>query len=174
MTPNFACREIHASEHDAALALVERAFPDEPLTELVRALLKEDAVLSLGVQAEGALIGYAAFTRCAVSGRAAPVALLGPIGIAPERQRSGAGAALIEAGAARLKTEGCAELLVLGDPAYYRRRGFMDAAAIEPPYPLPEAWAEMGAWRTRPLAGGARLTGTLQTPAPWRDPALWT
>lgn len=173
VTAAFDCREISASDQDAVLALIERAFPEEPLTDLVRALLKEDAVLSLGAQAEDALIGYAAFTRCAVAGQTEPVALLGPIGIAPERQRSGAGAALIEAGAARLKAEGCAELLVLGDPAYYRRRGFKDAAAVEPPYPLPEVWAEMGAWRTRPLTGRPPLSGPLQAPAPWRDPALW-
>jgi hypothetical protein len=38
------------------------------------------------------------------------------------------------------------KVLVLGDPAYYGRFGFAKETAIQPPYPLPEAWD--GAWQS--------------------------
>jgi putative acetyltransferase len=46
----------------------------------------------------------------------------------PEQQRRGVGAALIEAGLARLRERGCPFVVVLGHHEYYTRFGFVPAS----------------------------------------------
>lgn len=156
---------------DPALnALYAAAFPGEDLAPLVRALLAEpEGVLSLTAHADGVLAGHILFTTCTVD--ETPVALLGPLAVAPAFQRQGVGGALIRAGLEHL-TGAAAHVLVLGDPAYYSRFGFAPAPQVHPPYPLPPAWAE--AWRSVALMPGAPPKGRLEVPPPWRDPALWS
>ncbi len=50
--------------------------------------------------------------------------------VAPERQGAGVGAALIEAGLARLRQAGASGCVVLGDPGYYVRFGFAHDATL--------------------------------------------
>ena len=159
------------AEHKEILALYPKAFPEEDLTDLVRALLDFDGVLSLTARIEGVLSGHALFTPCTVSGSRQSAALLGPLCVAPDAQRQGIGRALIEDGAQRLSDEGVSALLVLGDPAYYSRCGFDARSVIEAPYPLPAPWQD--AWRMRPLSEAVPTAGVLQVPEPWRDANLW-
>lgn len=60
---------------------------------------------------------------------------------------------------------------VLGDPAFYGRLGFQPDRTLAPPYVLPPVWAE--AWQMLRLTDAPALTGTLQVPPAWDDPALW-
>lgn len=53
---------------------------------------------------------------------------LAPMAVAPRRQRTGIGSALIDAGLAQLKQAGCPFVVVLGHPDYYPRFGFVPAA----------------------------------------------
>ncbi len=168
--------EIRESlSHDVAAIekLYPDAFPDEDLLPLVRALLGEESgVLSLVAIAGGGLVGHVAFTTCGISGRDERVALLGPLAVAPDRQRQGIGGALLRAGLRRLAEAGAARVYVLGDPAYYGRFGFEPDENVAPPYPLPEAWR--GAWQSLGLRGDGRPpSGSLAVPPPWRRPALW-
>lgn len=170
MAAPFDIRQSADDDNAAILAMYPLAFPDEDLTGLVSRLLPRTDVLSLVAVADGAVIGHVAFTR----GQAgdAPVALLAPLCVTPERQHSGVGKALIEAGAAHLSAEGCTAILVLGDPDYYRRRGFDRPSPITPPCPIPDTWAE--AWRMRTLDGGTvPEAGRLKTADLWDDPVLW-
>ena len=157
------------------LEITRLAFGEEELRPLVERLLGHDGAMCLVTAGPGAPEGYVIFTPCRIlpddGSEAADVMLLGPLAVAPDRQRRGLGAALVRAGLARLETAGFDAALVLGDPAYYGRFGF-EPATVRPPFPLPEAWAE--AWRVRPLEGTPVPPGLLEVPAPWRDAALWS
>ncbi len=160
---------------DVALieALYPSAFPDEDLLPLVRELLKEGpAVLSLVAIADEALAGHVVFTTCSVAGSPDEVALLGPLAVAPARQKQGIGSAIVRAGLQQVQSAGASQVYVLGDPAYYSRFGFAPDENVTSPYPLPEEWR--GAWQSLSLSGDkSPLQGALSVPEPWRKPALW-
>ena len=75
--------------------------------------------------ADGAVIGHVAFSPVTVAGAEIGWFGLGPVSVLPGRQREGIGAALIRNGLSRLRADGAAGCVVLGDPAYYRRFGFV-------------------------------------------------
>ena len=167
--PGIAIRPAAADDLES---LYVAAFPQEDLSPLVRALAGRSDVVSLVACAGDDLLGHVAFTRCAVAGRAEPVALLGPLAVAPRQQRRGIGGALVRDGLRRLAEEGVARVLVLGDPAYYRRFGFRPEAGIAPPCSLPDAWRT--AWQGLDLnAATPPIAGRLDVPDPWANPALW-
>ena len=141
---------------------------------MVRELLKEEPLfLSLVATVNGALVGHVVFTKCGLVGRQDKVALLGPLAVAPASQGQGIGSDLVRAGLRRLEKTGESSVLVLGDPAYYRRFGFGPEDDVLPPYPLPAAWQD--AWQSLRLRNGNQppLKGNLSVPQPWRQRALW-
>jgi putative acetyltransferase len=90
----------------------------------------------------------------------APALALGPVAVRPEVQRQGYGSAVVRAAVARR-----AGLLVvlLGDPAYYRRFGFRPAAD----FGITGAYAGFGqAWQALPPPGGTP-PGEVRFPRPW-------
>lgn len=100
------------------------------------------------------------------------MALLGPVAVAPARHGQGIGSAIIRKGLGILHTEGTARVLVLGDPAFYGRLGFVPDACIAPPYPLPDEWRD--AWQSVNLhAAEPPLEGKLSVPHAWRQAKLW-
>ncbi|MFC4336639.1 GNAT family N-acetyltransferase [Salininema proteolyticum] len=58
------------------------------------------------------------------------VKVLSPIGVLPDRQREGVGAALIEEGVKELTEQGIPLVALEGDPRYYRLRGFRAASEL--------------------------------------------
>lgn len=154
-------------------ALYPTAFPDEDLLPLVRELLADtENVLSLVAELDSAVVGHVAFSKCRLVGTDAVLSLLAPLAVAPTAQRGGVGTALTNAGIEILKSDDVAAILVLGDPAYYSRFGFAPTTSVSPPYDLPAEY--MGAWQLLELySGAANLSGRLQVPAQWRQPALW-
>ncbi len=172
MTQAVDIRDSRASDLAAIERLYPEAFPDEDLLPLVRELLQAGpGVLSLVAVADGVLAGHVAFTSCTVAGRADTVALLGPLAVAPDRQRQGIGGALVRAGLERLEAAGTARVYVLGDPTYYSRFGFTPDGLVAPPYLLPEEWR--GAWQSLSLGDGQQPAGALVVPPLWRQPTLW-
>ena len=173
-------RIIEASESDRPRVLqVEReAFAREDEAKLVAALLNDPtaqpAVSLLAL--EGARpIGHVLFTRATLTGGEADVAcaILAPLAVIPAMQRQGVGKALIERGCELLAVAGVKLVFVLGDPAYYTRRGFEPAIplGLRPPYPVvPEE-----AWMVRALAPQIQIgcTGTVACPATLANPQLW-
>src|SRR5699024_9350535 len=83
--------------------------------------------LSFVAVEDGLVVGHVVATRAHVDDQ--PALGLGPLSVLPHRQRSGIGAALMQA------VLGAADALdgtlvgLLGDPAYYRRFGFVPAQA---------------------------------------------
>lgn len=167
-------RESEPSDSPAIDALYPRAFPGEDLLPLVKELLADRTnTISLVATSDSTLVGNVIFTRGSVDRENAELALLAPLAVAPECQRQGIGSALVGRGLRRLQAEGIAAVYVLGDPAYYRRLGFLPERSVRPPYPLPREWAD--AWQSQALGNGAVPTGgTLRLPECWLDPALWS
>ena len=86
--------------------------------------------LSLLLEREGRIVGHVLFT---------PVTLdppcpgwhgfgLGPVAVLPEFQRMGIGSRLIEAGLEMCRTRGIDFVVLLGDPRFYSRFGFIPAS----------------------------------------------
>lgn len=166
-------RTAESDDLPAILALYPRAFAEEDLRPVVEALAKlPDGVLSLVEQADGGLAGHVMFTTCAAGQGGPAVGLLAPLCVAPERQRQGIGGQLVREGFARLAADGVAYVLVLGDPDYYGRFGFLQERRIGTPYELPPEWSP--GWQGQSLIEGfIPPVSTLDVPAPWRQPSLW-
>src|SRR5690348_10587528 len=81
--------------------------------------------VSLVAAEDDRIIGHVAFSPVTVDGRSDGWFGLGPVAVEPARQREGTGRALIEAGLATLRDRGSKGCVVLGDPAYYARFGFV-------------------------------------------------
>jgi putative acetyltransferase len=118
------------TEADRALigAVHAAAFPTQGEAALVDKLrLDGELSISLVAIVDGTIAGHVAFSRMQAPFRALG---LGPVGVVPDHQRSGIGAALIRAGLARAKEQDWEGVFVLGDTDYYERFGFrLDLAA---------------------------------------------
>jgi predicted N-acetyltransferase YhbS len=154
-----AVREIHLS-----------AFaPSQVEADLVEALRVSPAHLPglcLTALHDGVVVGHIALSRARVQG-GAPVLALAPMAVAPERQRQGAGGALIREALRRAAETDFGLVVVVGHPAYYPRFGFEPAEplGLRAPFPIaPEAWM---AHRLEAYAGDVR--GTVVYPEPFAD-----
>lgn len=83
-----------------------------------------DLVLSLVAVDEGEIVGHVAFSPVTIAGMEGRWYGLGPLSVAPARQRTGIGRSLIRAGLDRLAAMGAAGCALVGDPAVYRGSGF--------------------------------------------------
>ena len=114
-----------------AAAFRGAAYSQQTETFIMAALRRAGALtVSLVAEDEGHIVGQAAFSPLEIDGRPCDWYGLGPIAVAPERQRSGIGSALIEEGLGRLHAldaEGC---MLVGDPAYYHRFGFRNEPCL--------------------------------------------
>jgi putative acetyltransferase len=128
---SIAVREEGPDDLASIREVNDRAF-DQPLEgRIVDALRAHGAVrLSLVALVDGRIAGHILFSPVAADGAAglASGVGLGPMAVVPEQQRRGVGAALIEAGLARLRERGCPFVVVLGHHEYYTRFGFVPAS----------------------------------------------
>jgi putative acetyltransferase len=120
----------------AVRELTRDAFGRDAEADLVDALRAdgEAYINALSLVAEhDHVVGHVLCTRARIGD--APALGLGPLSVAPEAQRSGVGSALVHAvlGAADALDEPV--VVLLGDPRYYSRFGFVLASehAIAPP-----------------------------------------
>lgn len=133
-----------ATDANAISAMLKRAFSGHPCSSgsesaIVRALRAQSALaVSLVAEVQGKVIGHVAFSPVTV-GDGAPLWYgLGPLAVEPKYQGLGIGASLVQAGLARLRQNGAAGCVVLGDPAYYGRFGFRSDSGITYAGPPPE------------------------------------
>lgn len=116
-----------ATIHDiiaAAFALVPHSTGTEP--RIVEALRRADALtISLVADRRGEVLGHIAFSPVEIDGLSGGWYGLGPVAVAPAFIGLGIGKALIEDGLDRLRGVGASGCVVLGDPCYYGRFGFV-------------------------------------------------
>jgi putative acetyltransferase len=151
------------SDRSAVHEVHARAFarPGEevaPEAVLVGGLRDDgDVVPGLSIVAEdgdGTVVGHVVCSRAVLGVR--PSLGLGPLGVLPGYQRRGVGSALVHGVLAAADALGAGEVVLLGDPAYYERFGFVLAVplGITPPDP---AWAPH--WQVRTLTAYDGATG---------------
>lgn len=130
-------RPEQAGDIEAIDDVLIRAFGREDEARLVAQLRGDgDATISLVAIAGDAVIGHVLLSPMAAPFRALGLA---PVSVAPEHQRQGVGAALVNAAIAQARQGGCSAIFVLGDPVYYGRFGFRAdlAAGFSSPYAGP-------------------------------------
>ena len=132
-------REERAGDAAAIRSVHLAAFPTSSEAELVEQLRSDgDIAASLVAVDRGGIVGHALFSRMSVEadGQELHGWGLGPVAVVPDRQRTGIGSALVEAGIGRAQSTGVQIIFVLGEPAYYGRFGFdaKSAAPFASPY----------------------------------------
>ena len=128
--------------------------------------------LAMVAEYGGEVVGYALLTRVRVrpeQGADAPALALGPVAVAPHRQRVGHGSAVVQAAIDAATELGERLVVVLGDPAFYRRFGFGPADELG----LTSPWSGLGEpWQALVLPPatsdeGPPPRGEVLFPAPW-------
>lgn len=149
-------RDEAAGDGGTIGAVHAAAFGRAAEGELVEALRRAGALpISLVAEDAGRIVGHVAVSTVTLDpdDEGLPrVAGVGPIGVLPEFQRRGIGSLLMREAARRAVDAGIDALVVLGDPAYYARLGYIDAADV--------GWrceydAPSGTFRVLVLRGGS-------------------
>lgn len=114
-----AIREIHVA-----------SFPSDAEARLVE-LLRDSGHLTVSLVAnlDGKVVGHVAFSPVSTFGSAAGVGLA-PLAVLPAFRRKGIGGDLVTCGLRACASLGYGWAVVLGDPRYYSRFGFVGAAAL--------------------------------------------
>jgi putative acetyltransferase len=127
----------------AIRALTTRAFSqpgqpeplEAPLVDELRADVGWIPALSLVAVVNDIVVGHVVCTRADIAGQ--PALGLGPLSVDPPQQRAGVGSALMHAVLGAADALGEPVVVLLGNPVYYRRFGFVlaETVGIEPPVP---------------------------------------
>jgi putative acetyltransferase len=136
MPATFDLRPAGPDDEPAILAVVEVAFADETRDaseelDIVRGTWAERGAtqriefVAVGAD-DGRVVGHVLAAPGDLDGQ--PVAGVAPLCVLPAFQRAGVGTALMEALIDEAERRGWPLLLLLGDPAYYGRFGFVAAA----------------------------------------------
>ena len=126
--------DIRAAKPDDGAAIEEvhiKAFRGPAEAKLVQLISeRKKALISLVALHEGKVVGHILFSAVTIAN--APVAFSGvglaPVAVLPDFQSQGIGSKLIRDGLERCRQAGYDAVVVLGDPAYYSRFGFVRAA----------------------------------------------
>ncbi|KAJ4458206.1 putative GNAT family N-acetyltransferase [Paratrimastix pyriformis] len=92
-------------------------------------LFESGEAVMLVAEDQGVIVGQASFSRVKIQG-AEQWWGLGPIATTPSRQRQGIARKMLETGLARLRTMGAAGCVLVGDPAFYMRFGFLQGTGL--------------------------------------------
>lgn len=117
---------IRAVEYAAFRHHPQHAPGAEPTEHLIVDALRGSGRLSLSLVAEvrGEVVGHVALSPASLGDETSGWYLLGPVGVAPDRQGRGVGSALIREALGVMRNRGAHGVLLVGDPAFYERFGF--------------------------------------------------
>ncbi|WP_106537049.1 GNAT family N-acetyltransferase [Haloactinopolyspora alba] len=164
-----AVRDIHlqafGDEHGAAVA---------DLTDDLRTLVVPGEGLSLVAQDGDHVIGHVMFTPALLDApeRLVGVRVLSPLGVLPDSQRRGVGAALVRRGLEIMRIRSVPLVFLEGEPGFYPRFGFEPAGQLgfrKPSLRIPDPAFQV----VRLDAVEPWMTGTLVYPEIfWRHDAV--
>ncbi|SHG23003.1 GNAT family N-acetyltransferase [Cognatishimia maritima] len=105
-------------------AFAPMAFSDGSEPQIIDQLRSDgDLTLSLVAEENGEVIGHLALSPMTISGVTNWLGL-GPISVAPNRQRQGIGSALVGRAVQHCKDNGISGIALIGNPAVYAPMGF--------------------------------------------------
>jgi putative acetyltransferase len=126
-------RAERSGDAGAVRRIVEAAFKGKHEADLVDAL-RARGRFSIALVAEHGpnLAGFVLLTDATIEGSGLKPrgAGLAPLAVRPAFQRRGIGAALVGAALERARAAGFGFVVLLGDPAYYRRFGFRTGSTL--------------------------------------------
>lgn len=128
----FQIREETAADAHSIREVNRLAFERDAEAVLVERLGASGCVVvSLVALQHGRLVGHILFSelRVKTARGAVRAAALAPMSVLPAMQGRGIGSELVRAGLDLCRRRGVSLVVVLGDPAYYRRFGFSSALA---------------------------------------------
>lgn len=146
------------ADHTIVHEIHSEAFRREPGVTPVEAPLVGELradgdlleALSLVAVRDGEVVGHVCCSRARVGEESASAVGLGPIGVRKAHQSAGVGSALMHSVLGAADALGYGLVVLLGDPDFYRRFGFVtaDTLSITPPEP---AWGRY--FQARTLTG---------------------
>jgi uncharacterized protein (TIGR03083 family) len=157
-------------------AVLDAAFGGDQVPRLVHALRAAGAEadrVELVAEEAGEVVGHVLVTPIPLEtapGSTTTLACLSPLGVRPDAQSRGIGAALVRAALAEAERRGESAVVLEGDPAYYRRFGFVPASRHglrRPSERTPER-----AFQVRVLRGPAPRGRALYPPPFWDADAV--
>lgn len=142
MVSRVSVRAEKDNDQEAVRAIHTAAFAT-PTEAAIVDTLRQQARPSVSLVAEkpGEIVGHIMFSPVSLPGDPdLKVMGLGPMAVAPARQRKGFGSALVRAGLDRCRDLGYSAVVVLGHPEFYPRFGFSPASrfGIDCEYDVPE------------------------------------
>ncbi|MBI4716868.1 MAG: N-acetyltransferase [Planctomycetes bacterium] len=149
-------------------ALLRAAFGGDQEARLVQRLRAEpgfDARLSLVFVDVDRVVGHILFSPIFIESATArtDALALAPLAVRPDVQRQGIGTALAREGLEVCRALGHGIVVVVGEPAYYSRFGFLPAgnAGVRAPFPVPDEVFQILELRASALAG---VSGVVRYP----------
>jgi len=152
--PPITIRHERDKDHARVRAINLSAFPGADEADLVdRVRAKADPHVSLVAEFDGRVVAHLMLSPVTIERSDHPLVMgLAPMCVEPAHQRTGIGSALIERAFDEARRLGAIALVVLGDPSYYARSGFVCASeyGLYSEYDAPE-----GCFRVIELIDGA-------------------
>lgn len=121
-------------------AFAEHPYSDHKEQDIVQRL-REDEQLSVSIVAtctntdlddenNTSIVGHISFSKITIDGEDKQYYGLAPVSVLPAYQQQGIGAKLIELGLEQIKQLGANGCVLVGEPEYYQRFGFVHDAAV--------------------------------------------
>ena len=153
-------REEMSGEETAIRDVNEQAFGRTEEAALVDAIRKRDAIALSMVAAENSrVVGHILFTPVTIKGADSEFQALGlgPVAVLPSHQHKGVGSELLRKGLDRCRKLGHEIIVVVGEPAFYSRFGFVAAKGkgIDCEFDVPDEVFMVLELRENALAGRA-------------------
>jgi putative acetyltransferase len=166
-------RQASPDDHESVRVVVAAAFgsaTEADLVDRIRASPEYVPEMDLVAEVDGVLVGHVMISGAVIEndGGRRPIVMLSPLAVAPERQRSGIGEALVRAALDLADARGEPLVVLEGSPDYYGRFGFEHSVVHGIEIHLPD-WAPPEAAQVKRLAsfdpGEPSLRGTVVYPA---------
>lgn len=152
-----------AADHADIRRVTDAAFNPEPVANLVEAIRASEyyeSELAFVAEANGKLVGYVmiSYATLETSSGNRRIALLSPLAVDPDHQRSGIGSKLVHCALDKARALGEPMVVLEGDPNYYQRFGFEPSRRSGITLPLP-SWASIDAGQIMWLGAPEQFDG---------------